>query len=405
MSRKPPLNWIKRAGTSAPSIDHVLGDALGRRGLIVGDPLATHSHGFRPHPKGIARQLLGLLDDKPAEAAKPPKDDRPLIDKVHEATFGDPVGLQWVKDKYALRGLLRKAHCFTLDADTSALIAEFSVAIAQDLDAARRLALPPFPVTWFDIDNRARLLRVKELGVSLTNNAEFDPVSRVGWLITPHPIFEYCATYFTEGNFGVVSLPLSYGWHTRAPTSAEQDLKYGAGTRTVNAALAFGVEGDSGVSPADASIYPASFGDDVDKFINVFDEQSGSQQAALMMEMAGELRHIWGLLIALGAGHLGAETTMTPQPAYAGPRVMAKGKELLPLEHKTLTIKLHKRKTAKVVAAQAIFHARKRWHEVRGHWREYKNPDGSVRKRVPVKPHERGDKHLGVIEKTYKVEK
>ena len=118
-------------------------------------------------------------------------DDRPLIDLLHEATFNnDARGLHYIKDKYGLRMLLRKAHCFTLDDVTSGLVSDFSVAIAKDLESARRMAIPPFPVTWIDINNPARLKRMKELGVPLTPQAagETDAgpaVERVGWLIHP----------------------------------------------------------------------------------------------------------------------------------------------------------------------------------------------------------------------------
>jgi len=84
---------------------------------------------------------------------------------------------------------------------------------------------------------------------------------------------------------------------------------------------------------------------------------------------------------------------------------MKNGKPLLALEHKELHLHLRPRHTAERVLARAITHHKHRWHEVRGHFRTLKNADGSVRKRVPVRPHERGDTRLGRIEKTYKVER
>jgi len=42
---------------------------------------------------------------------------------------------------------------------------------------------------------------------------------------------------------------------------------------------------------------------------------------------------------------------------------------------------------------------------VRAHFRTLKNADGTVRARVPVKAHERGDERLGRIEKQYSVER
>jgi len=125
----------------------------------------------------------------------------------------------------------------------------------------------------------------------------------------------------------------------------------------------------------------------------------------LMMEIAGELRHVFGLLIALGAGQLGATTSIAPQPVTQSSPVIAKGKTLFPIEHKVLTIKLSKRHTVEKVTARAITGIKHRWHEVRGHFRTKHNADGSVKWHIPIKPHERGDKRLGRVEKTYKIEK
>lgn len=106
--------------------------------------------------------------------------DRPLIDIFHEATFSNPIGMQWVTDLYGFRTALRKAHCFTIDRETSALIADFSLAICEDLDSVRQLAIPPFPTTWFEIDNVARLDRLVALGFKLSAMAANNPCTKVG---------------------------------------------------------------------------------------------------------------------------------------------------------------------------------------------------------------------------------
>ncbi len=125
----------------------------------------------------VARQLLSnargprYQEIKPDDIIKlkggekfvvlPKEDKRPLIDRVHEATFTNPVGMQWFDDLYGLRMLLRKAKCFTLDDATSAMTADFSIAIGHDLESTRRISIPPFPVTWIDLNNRVRLNRIK----------------------------------------------------------------------------------------------------------------------------------------------------------------------------------------------------------------------------------------------------
>ena len=307
-------------------------------------------------------------------------DDRPLIDKLHEATFTDSVGMQWFNDKYALRMLLRKTHCFTLDKATSALVSDFSVAIAHDLEVARRIAIPPFDHTWVEIDNVARLDRLKAMGIPLTKQAAGEtaggPVERVGWLILPGEHGGWSATYVTEVDQGIATSPLSYWWHAGSPSPLPHDQR--VHNDKLIERLTFGVK-DSGVGPTDA--FPcatALHGPDMNK-VGLTDDMY-----ELMSELSGELRHIWGFLVALGAGQLGMEASFTSQPKPMTERKMPNGKPLLPLEHKVLHLHLAKRMTVDKVIARAITHHKHREHDVRAHFRALKNPDGTVRARVPV---------------------
>jgi hypothetical protein len=385
------------------------------------DVSTTHSHGIKPHPhnKSVAKDLLAkasqprviVMDEtvdissgKERFVIHPKTDHLPLIDQLQAATFRDDVGMQWVEDKYALRMLLRKAHCFTLDSETSALVADFSLAIAPDIDAARQLAVPPFPVTWFELDNRARLKRASERGAQLTNTAkglvDGEPVASIGWLIQQDGPNSYCATYYCSLDQGMMSCPVGFAWITvREPgVWVIPDTK---GTQAMNRLL-FGMS-ETNCNPDGAALKPASF--QLKRFDVRGNPTINAQEFALIDEIKGELRHIFGLLVALGAGQLGAVASTVPQPKPDGPPPMMKGKPLFPLEHKILTIKLSKRTTVEKVTMRAITGIKHRWHEVRGHFRTKYNPDGSVKWRVPVKPHERGDERLGKIEKRYEVKK
>jgi hypothetical protein len=330
----------------------------------------------------------------------PLHDERPLIDILHEATFTNPIGLQWVKDKYQLRMTLRKAHCFTLDDETSRLVADFSLAIAHDLESVRRMVIPPFPVTWIDINNVARINRIAECGVGLTDTASRpDVCPRIGWLIHPAPNGFY-ATYVAAVEQGAMTAPLSYWWHTGEHGTSSLPFKLCPDKHSPDEMAAvqrvlFGVM-NCNVNPEDAAVAETGWHSDV---------KSEPQVQMLMNEIAGELRHIWGFLLALGAGHLGAETSTTPQPKHSDIRTMSNGKPLLPLEHKILHLHLGKRTDPKKLVARAISQHKHRLHEVRGHWRTIRNPDGTVKKRVAVKDHKRGDERLGVITKTYRVER
>jgi hypothetical protein len=362
--------------------------------LLPGDPDGLNASRFKSHVGTMAPPI-----NVTSEAVN--LDDRPLIDKLHEATFTDPVGLQWIADKYALRTILRKAHCFALDKVTSSLVGDFSMAIAKDLESARRMAIPPFPVTWIDIDNRARLARMKELGVGLTL-ALTDAVPRVGWLIHRDTMNGgYYAHYLCETDQGMHVAPLPYWWHTEATNIMSHSMRDRIGEIDIDYLdrLSFGMK-DSGVSPTDAVPSPTPM-----HIEPMRHQKFDSQVRELMLEIGGELRHIWGFLIALGAGQLGIEAKYSDQAKPLTQRKMPNGKPLLPLEHKVLHLHLAKRMTVDKVIARSITHHKHRWHEVRSHWRTLKNKDGTVKKRVPVKSHERGDERLGRVEKTYKVER
>ena len=320
----------------------------------------------------------------------------PLIDKLHAATITGAGGLAYIKDLYALRTVIRKAQCFTIDAESSGLISDFSIAIAQNIEDVRGLAIPPYPVTWFDIDNFARLKHMRENGIRLTQQADFDPVLRVGWLIERHQSQHtaYRATYVTDVDQGIIVGPLAFGWDIEGNDcpwpyntgSATGDLKMEMG-------MLFGVrsmpiiKGAWFVDPPGAK----------------FEGQPKSmirQAAPLMQELRGELRSIFGLLLALGAS-----PPKEGKPYVSGEVRTISGKHLLPREHRVLTISLRRKETAPEAVRRAVAAHRKRLHDVRGHLRTYRNEDGSVKRIVPISAHKRGDKKLGVITKTYEIKR
>lgn len=310
-----------------------------------------------------------------------------LIDDLNVATLGDAPGLHYVTDKYALRNVVRKAQCFTLNSETSALIADFSMAVAHDLDAARQLAVSPYPVTFFDLDNRARLTRTKELGAKLTNNAAFDPVDRVGWLIERHQSQHtaFRAMYVTMVGEGVILAPHAFAWDIEGYSCPWEHTE----SENVSAWL-FGIH--------DAECQSAWFVPPPG--IHDFPRKDQSHIKNLMRELIGELRHIFGLLIALGNA-----TPKMGAPHTPGASLMVKGKPVFAIEHRTLVIHLRKNTTVKQVVTRAIIGVKKRGHDVRSHIRTYRNPDGTVKARAVIPSHRRGDDRLGIIEKTYEVRK
>jgi len=286
------------------------------------------------------------------------------------------------------------------------MVGDFSLAIASDLESARRMAIPPFPVTWIEINNIARLDRLKERGVKLTAQAAGEteagpPVERVGWLIHPEAEGGHYATYVALVGAGVMVAPLSYFWCT-GPTNGEELQTMLLRESDIDVAfverLTFGVN-NSGVYASDARPSPTPL--HTERMQNMDEASYSANVRELMTEIGGELRHVWGFLIALGAGQLGIEAKYSDQPKpQSTPPTMKNGKPLLPLEHKVLHLHLARKMTPDKVVARMTTHHKHRWHEVRGHFRLLKSG-----RRVPIKPHARGDKRLGVIEKTYRVER
>jgi hypothetical protein len=253
------------------------------------------------------------------------------------------------------------------------------------------MAIPPFPVTWIELNNHARLERLFKLKAPLQDyNPKEPPCKRVGWLIHPAPeAAGYYATYVTAIDIGVWVAPMSYWWHVGSP-NPDKPTSLTDATKLMEW-LMFGTAGNVGAF--DAFPHPSNL------HLH-YSEIPGKELIDAMTEMAGELRHVWGFLIALGAGHLGASAQYTPQATpTSAPPIMKNGKPLLPLEHKILHLHLGKKPPAKIIA-QSITHHHNRKHDVRAHWRLLKSG-----KRVPVKSHQRGDELLGRIEKTYRVER
>jgi hypothetical protein len=326
-------------------------------------------------------------------------DNRPLIDKLHEATFYDSIGMQYIADKYALRMLLRKAQRFTLDDDTSRMIADFSYAVATDLDIVRQLSIPPFPITWIDVNNVARLNRVKELGGQLTPTAAGEtkagpPVDRIGWLIWPASDQEgYYMIHVTYVGQGILVSPWAWRWHTDKSETIqteldEHDLKY-------IERLTFGLT-NTGVDIMDASVQPSTLHFPNEKYTSSL--KNRAQIESLMLEISGELRHLFGFLMALAA----AKSTTTPQSPLKGDlRKMPNGKPLLPLEHKIMHLHLRPKVKIRDLVLRAITKHKMREHEVRAHLRTLRS--GRI---IKVRDHKRGDAALGrIIRDETRVEK
>lgn len=321
-----------------------------------------------------------------------------IADALHQACYMNPTpkGLTFGTDTYAMRTLLRKAHRFTFDAQASDLIGRASALIADGLDAARKKAIPPFPTTFLQVDNEARLLATKDMGVSLTSDAEFNPVPTVGWLIEQdrHQPTAYRATYVTlsvgEDPKTVFILPFGFAWDTseklmRCPWHhVEPEFVTAMKTSYRPEDYLFGI--------VEAEVY------------NVWATETWSDPRSyqqrfirgMAREMTGELRHIFAALNLFHA--VAVETTAPP----TGRKLQVSGKVLDELTYSEIKFTLGKRKLSKIIEKH-VTGIRKRKHDVRAHFRTYRNEDGSVKRVTPIPAHERGDKNLGQVLHVYNV--
>lgn len=320
-----------------------------------------------------------------------------LIDDLHAATWQhNPQGLGYMLDKRAFREVLKRAHCYTLDDETSYLMGQFSVPIISDLEAVRELALPPWPVMWIEFNNRLRLQAMVDLGFGLTDAAK-ECVERVGWLIDRHPIQHtaFRLTYCTKTLQGAIVAPMAFFWDIAGNACPwEQRPKFELLQREPRRRLLFNIGSDYNPSHA-FSLCPMPGGSN-------FEYGPVRQMGELQLEIAGELRYCLGLMLAMNGA--ASDLTITKGGDYVDDSVAANklpnGKPQFAIVHKRLVIHLHKNRTPQKIAERMITGHKKKWHEVSGHWRTLRNADGTVRKRVPVKSHERGDARLGRVYRT-----
>jgi hypothetical protein len=315
-----------------------------------------------------------------------------LADNINVALSGEkmPPGLRWVSDARELRERIRKARHFRLDARASTYVAEASMAIADHLDEARELSRAPFPLTWVQIDNVARLKRVEELGVRLSPRAngevEGEPCTHIGWLIERHQtqLSAHRASYFTEMDQGVFLAPMAFMWDCEGKPSPWPVANMSRDLGVPSADFLLGMRG------ATCSAVWAGQGWSDPRRTSDF-------WGALAWEFAGELRHIFGFLVTITHVPIEESETIRLDGDISQPPPVVKGKPVFKLEHRDIVIKLPRHRDITKTITRVCEGMRKKRHDVRGHWRHFYNADGSIRRRTWIKNHERGDESLGRI--------
>lgn len=294
----------------------------------------------------------------------------------------------------AARGPLTAARRFVLDDGMSAFLADISfaafiakpnkmIAIAEDI---RRSARLPHAVTWIEFNARARRRRIIEQKYGSMVSPEEIP-ERMGWLLETHPqddtTFRY--TEFNEFDKGTMATPVSYAWSSddKAPAwLTDIDL-------SPEEIRATGVCG-TGIKGYDTPYVTMMCGPHTG-----FQNASREMLRLLLKETYGGLRACWALLSVIN------DIPTTATGMFADTGFFARGKYRKFLDHRVVHLKVPGSVNLRRMAARIVIGARRKRHEVRGHWRKDHWHPGE---RFWIPEHERGDASLGFVTHEYSVE-
>ena len=300
---------------------------------------------------------------------------------------------------------LRSARRFVFDKAASGFLGKLDRAAGSLLLREHRFAKPPFPAMWVEFDNQEYLRGYDGPGVSLHPGT----AQQIGHLIMPDEV----AWTFGGGNNLISLFPVGYALHRPYPAEEE-----------ANAAESFGMDVDNFrraiIGPSDAN--DPSLQDvmrhHTPLFLPWFSKFPIHERAQRLIMGASELGRLISALLLLTSAKAVVEFGEAPQAIG-----LLKNRKAIYLAHTTVHIRLGERKAIKMVK-RALDVARRRRHEVHGHWCQSRkigvgcqhdwtqiDQDGlrfaciCGAKRWWKAAHERGDASLGYVTKDYEVTK
>lgn len=287
---------------------------------------------------------------------------------------------------------LKEARRFVLDEEMSTFSADLahrpfehvrSEAVGHRLlDELRCMARLPHAITWIEYDNRARAKRAIEYGMT-----EIDPLicpKRAGWLVMQHSEID-TAFIATDCRSGISAAGMdnpqisgvAYQWR-----SVDEPMIWNDNDTGGNAAAVLTGFKEYRSKFAGAALSPFH------KYrvdVNFMSQGVGC-----------ELRYLWALLAAINDVPTEYEI-VRPSRGY-----VSQGRYKKYMEHTIIHLKVPHKVPLKTLAAKTLAIARRRAHQVRGHWRRnYRKPG----ERIWIKEHQRGDASLGFVLHDYSVEK
>lgn len=306
-------------------------------------------------------------------------------------------------DVRALQKALISARRFVLDDEMSAFTTDLAYAPLEKYDQAgaiaamddlRRLSRLPHSSMWIELNMRRRCERARAYGIE--HRAEGP--HRIGWLLMQHPQIEtafmalHCVSDTIVGgdyeNLKPVASAATFGYQWRADDDGPlawlplKLIDHPESTLT----------GFMGYKSDFAGLVETPF---LKRGKKLLDAVPFVHLRSHVNELAGDLRYLWALLAAINDVPVGYET-VRPSKGYVSRGVYRKY-----LEHSVIHLKVPHRVSIKVLATQVMGIARRRAHQVRGHWRRNHKKPGE---RMWVREHVRGDDRLGFVTHDYQVE-
>lgn len=355
-----------------------------------------------------------------------------LFDTLYRASFSKQKVSGWVSNQL-MRALLVSARRFMLDDAMSAFMTELSFAgfvnklapseasisprilrhrtvLAENLRVSARL---PHQVMWVEYNLQAALHRINEIYARYSNAdraSETLAPKREGWLLRRYKEDESVHLMIFAGDdrpdkygFTEWTFPVSFCWSTDdSPAPWPSILTVDEGARS-DAEIALGIFGYH--SPA-ITVCASELLEPWSRYTKETTVQS------LLSEWVGTVRRVWALLAAIN------DIPVTRTQVRQTKGFVARGSYRRFLDHTIITLHVpQKRQTT--LARQLIALARRRAHQVRGHWREdWRNPGNRTcvhqwqtdqtcalcrAHRLWIHEHQRGDASLGFVTHDYKV--
>jgi len=355
-------------------------------------------------------------------------------------TLADAMIREWSRPDYRvidpnnwIATHIAKARKFVLDNSMSAFMADLGYQSFNGcrttkkkielIEGMRRMSRLPHALTWIEFNKLEHRRRVKEVYHSDIDAGPDDVPDLCGWLLMQHPTVEtaFMALHTTSHawtNEGRVAVPncgqFAYSWTCddstppwpRDPFYHHTQIAYQKPDKTAFAQYTNQYAGSPKglVTPAAVLVgLPEYITETVS--INACPGFSGEAHEAFkrsdrwqfnpLGEMAHDMRYLWSLLSTINELPI-SRKEIRPDKGY-----VSRGRYRRFSEHTVISLTVPV-KRYQVVAKRAIAIARRRGHQVRGHFRKDRWHPGE---HIWIREHVRGDTSLGFVLHDYEISK